>query len=551
MLGRSATARAAGATGSLAGPVPVDRSASDLVHTCEGVQFGALGLPSSVAAYISAHARDRGDAPFLTVVSEEHEARELTYGELDAVTAQVARWLRRELDAGGETVLALPPTNDLPSVLAILGVLRSGSPLLLVNPADPPGRVREQVETLGARLLRQHTLDAQRHPDALALPDPAMLDHADEPWSDPEIDSAADALYFGTSGSTATSKLVAQAHRNAVANAHAVGRHHSLRPGDRILGCLPIHHVNGLHFTLLATLVAGAHAMLAHGFEPVGYPELVMRFRPRIASVVPTILEVLADTWRGTAPPRELEYFVSAAAPLTTRTARRVVDRLGVRVNQGYGLTETTNFSTTMPADLPAASYRKLALEGDIPSIGSALEGNEVAVLGAGGEPVAPGEMGEICMRGHNVMSRYAANPDATEEAFRGGWFHSGDMGFAVEEAGRTFFVLTGRRKNIAKVRGESVSLDEMDRALRSAPQVVDAACVTVPHRLLGEEIVAAVVVGDGREDLDLRSHLGSTFAPAVLPRHIVELDELPRTPTGKIRRRELAATIASRLAGG
>jgi acyl-CoA synthetase (AMP-forming)/AMP-acid ligase II len=518
-------ARLAVAAGSLA-----QRVSADGVHSYRGEPFGALGLPSSVVAYIGEHGRTRGDAPYITAIAADGEASELTYGALDLLTGGVAGWVARNHPAGA--VLALAPVNDLRSVVAILGVLRSGRALLLVNPSDPAARVREQAAKLDATLI-----------DAADVPW-----NEDPSWQDGPIDPGSDALFFGTSGSTASSKLVAQMHANAVSNAHALRGHHGLGDGERMLGCLPIHHVNGLHFTILATLVAGAHAILAHGFEALGYPDLVRRYRPRLASVVPTILEVLGSTWRGDPPPRELRYFVSAAAPLTARTARAFVDRLGVRVIQGYGLTETTNFSTTMPADLPESAYRRLVLDAPIPSVGVALDGNEVAVLGADGEAVTPGEPGEVCMRGHNVMSRYAANAEATEEAFRGGWFHSGDIGRAVrdEETGHTFFVLTGRLKNIAKVSGESVSLEEMERVLRAVPQVADAACVALPHRLTGEQIVAAVVMRDGAAEVDLRGHLGATFAQAALPRRIVSVDSLPRTATGKIRRRELAATVAS-----
>src|SRR5439155_20946442 len=125
------------------------------------------------------------------------------------------------------------------------------------------------------------------------------------------------------------------------------------------------------------------------------------------------------------------------------------------------------------------------------------------------------GELGEVCMRGHNVRMRHALNPVATAEAFSRGWFHSHDLGMAVEDADSRmrFFALTGRIKNLAKVRGESVSLDEMDRAILMLPQIRDAACVTVPHRLLGEQIIAVVVVrGDG-EPVDGRSHLARMFA--------------------------------------
>jgi acyl-CoA synthetase (AMP-forming)/AMP-acid ligase II len=184
-------------------------------------------------------------------------------------------------------------------------------------------------------------------------------------------------------------------------------------------------------------------------------------------------------------------------------------------------------------------------LDADIPSIGTPLYGNEVAVILETGERARPGQVGEICMRGHNVMMRYAGNVQATMEAFRGGWFHSGDLGFEIEAeaSAQSFFVLTGRSKNIAKVRGETVSLDEMDRVLRAIPQVRDAACVAVPHRLLGDEIVAAIVFE--REDIDVLPHLQAAFAAAVLPRRISRLDVIPRTATGKVLRPELAARLA------
>jgi acyl-CoA synthetase (AMP-forming)/AMP-acid ligase II len=361
------------------------------------------------------------------------------------------------------------------------------------------------------------------------------------------VEPSADALFFGTSGSTAVSKLVAQSHANIAVNAEAVRRHHGLGRGDRMLGCLPIHHVNGLHFTIFATLASGAEAVLAHSFDPFGYPELIERFRPRLASVVPSILEALLATWRRPHVPDDFAYFVSAAAPLQTRTARAVAVTLGARVLQGYGLTETTNFSTAVPNDLPREVDRRLAYDADIPSIGTALYGNEVAVLRPDGEAADPGEVGEICMRGWNVMNRYAGNDEATREAFRHGWFHSQDLGFFVDDGdtGRRFFYISGRAKNIAKVRGESVSLEEMDRVLLALPQVWDAACVSIPHRLLGEEVVATVVCEPDLSDLDLQTALRAVFAPSVVPGRIVRLPAIPRTPTGKIRRGELAERVA------
>jgi len=446
-------------------------------------------------------------------------------------------------------VFALLTANDITSVVTIFGLLRSGCAILILNPADPEARLRQQTEAMGVKaVLRVSAVSADLFPDAILVPDALALDKECITDSDPLIEPWADALFFGTSGSTAASKLVAQSHYNAAVNAGAVRRHYGLRRGDRLLGCLPIYHVNGLHFTIFATLASGAHAILAHAFDPLGYPQLIEQFRPRIASVVPSILETLLGIWRQPFFPSEFDYFVSAAAPLTSRTAREVAQKMNVMVLQGYGLTETTNFSTTMPMDLPQEAYHRLMLDAEIPSIGTALYGNEVAVLTADRDHATPGEIGEICMRGHNVMTRYANNATETAEAFRDGWFHSQDLGFEIKnsESGRSFFVITGRIKNIAKVRGETVSLDEMDRVLRTLPYVQDAACVALPHRFLGNEIMVAVVFSEGARHTDLRTHLRAAFTPTALPNHIVRLDTIPRTATGKILRAELTQKLAS-----
>ncbi|MFD5397266.1 class I adenylate-forming enzyme family protein [Streptomyces sp. NPDC127097] len=488
-------------------------------------------------------AQRRGSAPLITAVAHNGTETTLDYRTAEVASRALAGWLCAEWGTARPAVLALAPTNDVPSVLAVLGVLRAGFGLLMLGPSDPPERRAQQVEAAGALAVLQAPGTDAPYADALTLPHWEDLAERDLPL--PPVDPTADALYFATSGSTAASKIVAQSHVNAVANAEAVRRHHGLAAGDRVLGCLPIHHVNGAHFTVLGTMMAGAHTILAESFSPMNYPKTLRHYRPRLASVVPGILEALAETWRGSEVPSDFDYFVSAAAPLTTRTARSVADRLGARVLQGYGLSETTNFSTTMPANLSEETYRRLMLDPDIPSVGVAVYGNEVAVLDEDCRPVGPGQTGEVCMRGFNVMSGYAGNAEATAEAFRGGWFHSQDLGYRVAEDGRDYFVLTGRLKNIAKVSGETVSLEEMDRVLRALPDVRDAACVTVPDRFTGESIIAAVVLGTATDAAAARAALEARFSRAVLPSRIVPVPEIPRTATGKVLRPRLAAALS------
>ncbi|MEU5610626.1 class I adenylate-forming enzyme family protein [Streptomyces sparsogenes] len=521
----------------------------DRAHTYRGRPLTERLTPwTTVLSRLDHHARERPDAPFLTTPTPAGDTVTLSYGQADALSRRLAGWLRRDLAAPPGRPVALAPVNDAASVLAVLAVARAGCPLLMLNPLDPAGRRREQAAAAGADLvLRPGAVEVDALPEAVALPDPHTLPDPTAPDAHALPGPGDDAFFFATSGSTAAGKLVAQSHYAAAVNAEALRRHHGLRPGDRVLGCLPIQHVNGLHFTVLGVLAAGAHVLLAPGFDPLRYPRLVERFRPRIASVVPSILEALAETWRRPEPTGGLDYFVSAAAPLTARTARAVRERTGVRVLQGYGLTETVNFSTTLPADLSEDAYRRLMTDAGIPSIGTALYGNEVAVLTPGGERARPGEEGEICMRGHNVMTRYQGNERATAEAFAGGWFHSQDLGTELldPDSGRRFVVVTGRVKNIAKVGGEAVSLDEVDRVLRAVPQLRDAASVALPHRFLGEEVVAAVVPLPGADPLPpAHTALSQAFRPACRPARILVLDAIPRTATGKVLRRELAARI-------
>jgi len=195
-------------------------------------------------------------------------------------------------------------------------------------------------------------------------------------------------------------------------------------------------------------------------------------------------------------------------------------------------------------ADASTESVRRLA------KLGRPLEGFELRIVDpATGAVRGEREVGELELRSPSVTPGYYRNAEATAEAFRGGWFHSQDLGFEVEDSGQSFFVVTGRSKNIAKVRGETVSLDEMDRVLRSIPQVEDAACAALPHRLLGDEIVAAVVF-EGQA-VDVLPQLRAAFAAAVLPRRIVSLRAIPRTATGKVLRPQLAQLLAQPSAAG
>lgn len=487
------------------------------------------------------------DAPAFTELDSSGRQHTISFRQLNALSLAGAGWLHESAQVRRQDVLGIVPLNDLRSIVAIFAALRLGARVAFLDPLAPPGRHLSITDSLGVTsVIRSqpdvHGIDAHLFPQLSELSSHRAVPHLADP--------AAEAFYFPTSGSTAASKIVAQTHRAITSNALAIKRHHGLRHGDRFLGCLPIHHVNGLHFTIMATMFCGSHAVLPRGFDPFLYPRQLSAVAPRIASVVPSILLALLTTWREAKVPNDFSYFVSAAAPLPQNFAKSVWDRWGLRVLQGYGLTETTNFSTTMPTWLSDASYVRQMLEPDIPSVGLPMAGNEVAILRPDGTAVDPGEEGEICIRGHNVMARYVGNCEETEHAFRHGWFHSGDLGGFRDdpEAGPGFVVITGRAKNIAKIRGESVSLEEMERVLLTIPGVRDAACVALPDRLLGENIVVALNAGESISDLMVLARLRQDFSEASLPRRILRIEKVPRTLTGKLLRPQLRMWIDSVL---
>jgi acyl-CoA synthetase (AMP-forming)/AMP-acid ligase II len=505
-----------------------------------GKPGGALG--AAVASRLDHWARTCPDQPCVTCVPRDGAARVFSYRELAArVHALAAEWSSRF--EPGQTV-ALLPGNDILSVTAILAAVKLAVPCLFLNPHDPLPRLRS--------ILREHPVAgvfrsplASEHTRELArtLEAGGKQTRTDCTGAAAAPDPARPAFLFGTSGSTAASKLVVQPHRALVSNAEAVRCHHGLDEHTVLLGGLPLHHVNGVHFTLMAPVYAGAQVVLPEEIWPFGYPALIDTYRPHLASVVPTVLEALlmaAPRWR---PPESLRYFVSAAAPLTTSLINRIVAAYGRRVIQAYGLSETTNFATTVPVDLPDEIYREVALDATIPSVGTAVTECQVEVLAPDGRAVAEGEHGEICMRGANIMLGYAGQPELTEQAFASGWFHSGDLGFWRTAAdGRRYFYLIGRDKNVAKVRGETVSLEEIERTLLSVDAVRDAACVTEPHQTWGEQIIALVALRDNETgDIDsVRAAVSTLLSPAALPARWQLLADIPRTTTGKLRRAEL-----------
>ncbi|MBC8145494.1 MAG: acyl--CoA ligase, partial [bacterium] len=364
---------------------------------------------------------------------------------------------------------------------------------------------------------------------ATATPDfaPSMLD--------------AECLIVYTSGTTGNPKGVRLAQGNLLADAHGISQWHDITADSRMMCVLPIHHVNGTVVTLVTPMYVGASVVLNRKFQSGTFFERISAEHVDVVSVVPTLLAFLvqADIDVSALDLRTFSHIICGAGPLTCELAQRFEDRYHFPIVHGYGLSETTCYSCFLPIDLPASERRKWLTAHGFPSIGIPIPQNEMAIHDNDGKTLASGERGEIVIRGHNVMLEYYGDRTVNENAFTHGWFRSGDEGFYLDDdAGRPFFFITGRLKELIIRGGVNISPLEIDEVINSHPKVDAGIAVGFENNWYGEEVGAYVRPTDSsltEEELleYCREHLPYFKAPKV----VVFGDEIPVTSTGKYQR--------------
>jgi long-chain acyl-CoA synthetase len=303
----------------------------------------------------------------------------------------------------------------------------------------------------------------------------------------------------------------------------------ALQRDDVVLGALPLFHSFGQTVSMNATLCKGACLSLLPRFDPGRALEIFERDRVNVFQGVPTMYGALLNHPERESYTTQLGRCMSGGAAMPVEVMRAFEGAFDCKILEGYGLSETSPVSCSNPPH----GERKPG------SVGIPIDGVEMAILDDKGEQLEPGEVGEIVIRGHNIMKGYWERPDATEEAMRGGWFHSGDMG-RVDEDG--YFFIVDRLKDMIIRGGYNVYPREIEEVLYEHPDVVEAAVVGIPDDSLGEEIGAAVVLRDGAETSaeQISEHVKSQLAAYKYPREVWFVDELPKGPTGKILKREI-----------
>ncbi|MEC9343479.1 MAG: AMP-binding protein [Pseudomonadota bacterium] len=339
------------------------------------------------------------------------------------------------------------------------------------------------------------------------------------------------ALVLMTSGSTGKPKIVPLSHRNVCTSASEVAGSIGLSPEDACLTMWEQYHIGGLVDLLLAPLASGGRLIATAGFDAAQFFRILAERRPTWYQAVPTTLTELvfyAGRSAIAVQPNSLRLIRSVAAALAPSTLEEVEELFGVPVIVTLGMTEASPLITS--TELPPAIRKR-------GSVGRSC-GTQIRIVGPAGETLTRGATGEVAIRGDNVFKGYEANDEANAAQFRDGWFHTGDTGYLDEEG---YLFLTGRIKQMVNRGGEKISPQEVDDALLTHPAVAEAASFAVPHRTLGEDIAAAVVLRTPVGPDELRAYLSTRVAAFKVPHRIAILDRMPRNPVGKIDRLALA----------
>ena len=476
----------------------------------------------------------RRDAPALVYGTETW-----TYGALRAAVADLAIRLSAEgLDPGDH--VGLLAANNPGFVVGAFAALTVGLVVVPLNPQSPPLELTRELALTEVRvvLADDSAMIEHRHrPRALGVD--RMIAIAPQRFAGPapvaprpvNVDADAPAFLLFTSGTAGPPAAATLLHRNLRANLDQVAAHPdaAVIPADVVLGVAPLGHVFGLNAVLNPALDAGACVVLVEHFDPMATLAVIGDRRVTIVSGPPALWDALADACHDPTVFANVRLALSGAAPLERRTVDAVDHRCGLRLQQGYGLTE-------------AAPVVALAVGTEAPatSVGVPLAGLEVRIVDELGADVLIGDEGELWVRGPNVFAGYWGDPDATDRALtQDGWLRTGDIA-VVDENG--WISLVDRMKDLIIVSGFNVHPGEVESVLLGHPAVRDAAVTGVPHPGTGERVEASVVLVEGASAsvADLIEHCRERLARYKVPARVRMVDALPHGLTGKVLRREL-----------
>jgi long-chain acyl-CoA synthetase len=493
-------------------------------------------MHENLATILTETAKRHGDGTAFKV-----DDVELSYTLLDEASARVAGLLKEKGVAEGDRVgLMLPNVPYFP--ILYFGILRAGGVVVPMNVLLKGREVRFYLDDPGAKLLfawhgfaeaaEAGAADAGAECILVKPGDFEQLLASQEPDRAMSERAAGDtAVVLYTSGTTGTPKGAELTHANLLRNCRTTSGFARIDETEVLLGALPLFHTFGQTCTMNCAVATGAMVTMLPRFDPEKALEIIERDAVTIFQGVPTMYNALLHAERADSTDTStLRLCMSGGAAIPVDLIRAFEEKFGCMILEGYGLSETS----------PVASFNHPDRVRKAGSIGTPIEGVEMQVWDEQENELPTGEVGEIVIRGHNVMKGYWNRPDATREVVtEDGWFHTGDMA-KVDEDG--YFFIVDRKKDMIIRGGYNVYPREVEEVLYEHPAVREAAVVGVPDDALGEEVGAAVVLCPG-ESLgadELKAHVKEQVAAYKYPRKVWFVDELPKGPTGKILKREI-----------
>ncbi|MCQ9384210.1 AMP-binding protein [Brevibacterium sp. 50QC2O2] len=360
------------------------------------------------------------------------------------------------------------------------------------------------------------------------------------------------AIYGYTSGTSGKSKGAVLTHGNLTVNAIMSRDMMDYGPGNVMFTLAPVFHITGFVCQFLANIACRSALSMNYRFDPVTSLEIFRRDRPNyMAGPATAFMALLAVPGFEAADFESFDQIMSGGAPLPEAIVAKFEERTGYYISQGYGLTETSAQCALVPNGFRAPVDEE---SGNL-SCGLPLASVTVSILDDEGHELAAGEVGEVCVSGPMVTHEYLGNPEATARDIPGGLLHTGDVGYLDAEG---WLFIVDRKKDMINASGFKVWPREVEDALYLMPQVLEAAVVGVPDEYRGENVVAYVTRQPGSElsEADVIAHARKHLAAFKAPHRVVIIDEMPKTASGKVLRRELRATAretaeAARTAAG
>ena len=489
----------------------------------------------------------------LTKTAEEHPDRPavklddfvLSYADLANGASRVAAMLKAKGIGPGDRVgMVLPNVPPFPVIF--YGAISVGAVVIPMNPLLKGREVKYYLEDSGASIVfawKDMAEEAGKGADAVGIecvsvgPDFAEVLAEHEPETEVvsrEDDDLVVLLY--TSGTTGQPKGAELTHHNMITNAATSAETLvELTEEDVVMGCLPLFHVFGLTCGLNASVLKGSCLTLIPRFDPAKALEVVARDKVTVFEGVPTMYAAMLNAdGADEADMSSLRTCISGGSAMPVEVMKNFEKTFDCVVLEGYGLSETS----------PVASFNQPGQERKPGSIGTPVRGVEMKLVDDDRKDVEQGEVGEIAIKGENIMKGYWGREEATTEAIQDGWFLSGDMA-KVDEDG--YFFIVDRKKDLIIRGGYNVYPREVEEALYEHDAVAEVAVIGIKDDHLGEEVGAAVALKEGQkvDEEELQAFAKERLAAYKYPRAVWIVDELPKGPTGKILRREVSAPDA------